>query len=147
MTRLITIVCIAGPILLGIIFLAISLAMRRARKKSEEVCTMPVTATIADVIQDTVSAPTSDSTRTEIWLPVYEYTCCEKKIRRMSRAGIRKDKCRIGDHVLLMVDPDVPEHFYCPGDCMHVVTRCFFLCGAGLFWLGILFLIFSLIFL
>lgn len=124
---------------LGLVFFIVGLALYFVNRKLRQNCTQKVSGTVAHVLHETVSSDTCSSSdiRTYSYFPVYEYSFSGKTFRKRSFIGTAKPEVQEGDHVILMVNPDNPEEFFCPAEKRKIIQNLFLGIGIGLLILAV----------
>lgn len=123
---------------LGIIFFLIGLALYFSNKKISRTCTQKVSGTAVDVLYEAVSSDTSSFSdiRTYSYFPVYEYNFSGKTFRKKSFIGTAKPEVQKGDIVVIMVNPDNLDDFYCSAEKRKLFQNLFLSIGTGLLLLA-----------
>lgn len=123
---------------LGLVFFIVGLTLYFSNRKLSRSCTQTVSGTVIDVLHETVSGDTSSSSdiRTYSYFSVYEYNFLGKDFRKRSFIGTAKPEVQKGDHVILIVNPDNPEEFFCPAEKRKLFQNLFLSIGTGLLLLA-----------
>lgn len=136
MNKNIALLAPAGFIVLGVIFITISLCMRAARRKTKELCTVPVPAVITAVVEES-SYSSMDHSRSRSWFPVYEYTYNGEQYKIRSHIGGMQSDYEIGSESILMVNPEKSMQFYNADDGFNTIVKVFLFSGICMCSFGI----------
>lgn len=95
-------------LILAIAFLLTVFLLNRSYAKKTEKCRARITATVADVIEETTSSRANEVTGGyTTWVPIFEYIVEGSPYRtKGSLTMARPDAFRKGDRVEIMYDPD-----------------------------------------
>lgn len=125
-----------GFLFIGIVFIVISLGMRTARRKAEELCTVSVSAIIVSVVEES-SYSSMDHTKTRSWYPVYEYAYKDELYKIKSNIGGLQSDYKIGTKITLLINPDKPTQFYNTDDKFDILVNIFLFAGTCMCSFGI----------
>ena len=96
------------------------------REKKENICTLPVTATVVDLRRERVGVDdfsASGEAALKSWFPIYEYTVGGVTQRAKAFIGTAKPEVEVGQAVELFVNPDHIEEFYCPTEKASCIQK------------------------
>lgn len=122
---------------IGVIFLCIGFALSSREKKKRNICTQSVMATVVDIQHRAVGASScTDPCEVKMmsWFPIYEYVVDEKVKRNRAFIGTSKPEVSIGQKVLLYINPEHPDEFYCPEEKSALIRKIF--TGVGISCIG-----------
>lgn len=105
------------PLVLGIIFLVVSMVIKYNVELRRSICTEQVSAVIAGVTKHNIYD--SDGPDTEIYTPVYNYVYGGSEY---NVSGIFICRARIGDSVTIFIAPSNPRVLYNPTENSRQVT-------------------------
>ena len=88
------------PLVLGIIFLVVSMVIKYNIELRRSICTEQVSAVIAGVTKHNIYG--SDGPNTEIYTPVYNYVYDGSEY---NGSGLLRCRARIGDSVIIFIAP------------------------------------------
>lgn len=130
----IPLVLVAGFGLLGIIFTCVGAGIGFHARKLRDRCTQKIVGTIVE--KERCSMETFHTIPTESsldsWFPVYEYTFHNITRRKRSNVGTLEENIKLGQQVLLYINPNHPEEFICPGDGRKTIANIFVGVGIAL---------------
>lgn len=121
---------------IGIVFIVISLGMRTARRKAEELCTVSVPAIIVSIVEES-SYSSMDHTKTRSWYPVYEYAYKDELYKIKSNIGGLQSDYKIGTKTTLLINPNKPAQFYNADDKFWILVNVFLFAGTCMCSFGI----------
>ena len=120
----------------GAIFVLLGIFMMVNLIGDRTLCTYPVDAKVADVIITKRKGRGKATVRTA----VFEYYFEGKVYRIKDNVGTNEKKYHTDDIVELYIEPEKPEHFYCPKNDKekYIIITAFTLMGGFVLWFGIL---------
>lgn len=121
---------------IGIVFIVISLGMRTARRKAEELCTVSVPAIIVSIVEES-SYSSMDHTKTRSWYPAYEYAYKDELYKIKSNIGGLQSDYKIGTKTTLLINPNKPAQFYNADDKFWILVNVFLFAGTCMCSFGI----------
>lgn len=121
---------------IGIVFIVISLGMRTARRKAEELCTVSVPAIIVSIVEES-SYSSMGHTKTRSWYPVYEYAYKDELYKIKSNIGGLQSDYKIGTKTTLLINPNKPAQFYNADDKFWILVNVFLFAGTCMCSFGI----------
>lgn len=108
------------PLVLGILFLVVSVVIKYNVKLRRTICIEQVSAIVAGVTKHNIYD--SDGPDTEIYTPVYNYVYDGSEY---NVSGIFTCRARIGDSVTIFIAPSNPRVLYNPTENSRQVTVAF----------------------
>lgn len=111
-------------LILGIVFLIVSLVVNISFQKKKEKCTQGVEATIVDMNKMERTETGNDAPYIS-YFPVYEYEYEGKIYRKGSNVGNNKNSFEIGKKVQIYIDPENPEVIYEDSSIPKLIVRIF----------------------
>ncbi len=105
-------------VILGAVFVLLGILMIVNLIRDRKLCTYPVDAKVADVIITKRKGRGKATVRTA----VFEYYFEGKVYRIKDNVGTNEKKYHTDDIVELYIEPEKPEHFYCPKNDMNTYT-------------------------
>lgn len=105
------------PLVLGILFLVVSMVIKYNVKLRRTICIEQVSAIVAGVTKHNIYD--SDGPDTEIYTPVYNYVYDGSEY---NVSGIFTCRARIGDSVTIFIAPSNPRVLYNPTENSRQVT-------------------------
>ncbi|WP_455649236.1 DUF3592 domain-containing protein [Enterocloster citroniae] len=112
-------------LLIGLIFICVSIVVSKSIQRKKSVCTQNVQAKVIDITRETLNR----GNHTSSWYPVYEYWTGNQKIQKKSHIGGIKNTFKIGQDVNLLINPKNPEEFYNPTDQAGTLKKVFLVVG------------------
>ncbi len=105
-------------VFLGAVFVLLGILMIVNLIRDRKLCTYPVDAKVAEVILTRRKGRGRCTVRTA----VFEYYFEGKVYRIKDNVGTSEEKYHTDDIVELYIEPEKPEHFYCPKNDMNIYT-------------------------
>ena len=120
----------------GAIFVLLGILMIVNLIRDRKLCTYPVDAKVAEVILTRRRGHGRCTARTA----VFEYYFEGNVYRIKDNVGTSEEKYHTDDIVELYIEPEKPEHFYCPKNDKekYIIITAFTLMGGFVLWFGIL---------
>ena len=116
--------------LVGVVFIGVSLLLRRVRLRKAERCTLCVPGTVVELAY-------RRSKNGGMYYPVVEYAVGGKKVRARASTGRNPARYRMGEGVRVCCDPDAPEYFCIEGDTtMALLEKVFLFVGLACILIG-----------
>ena len=116
--------------LVGVIFVAVALILRRARRRKAERCTMSATGVVVELRH-------RRGRNGSAYYPVGELEAAGKPVRLYSNYGSSPARYAQGQRVLVYYDADNPACFYIDGDrTAHILETVFLFVGMGCVLIG-----------
>lgn len=116
--------------LVGLVFLIVSLILRRVRIRRIERCTMSAPGVIVDMRY-------RSSQKGGSYHPVVEFHVQGRPVHVESAIGSRPSRFVQGERVLVHFDPERPARFYIDGDnTVVILERVFLFVGLGCILIG-----------
>lgn len=124
----IAIICL----LVGFIFLGISIGLSKVMKHKKRVCNQKVNAKVINMTRNRTDTLVNYNQNSS-WYPIYEYWVDNQRIQRCSHVGGTRKSFQIGQEVELFINPNNPKEFYNPMDQMVILKMAFMIIGLILF--------------
>lgn len=129
-------------LLVGFIFLGVSIGISKVIEHKKRTCNQKVNAKVINMTRNRTNTLINYNHNTS-WYPIYEYWVDNQRIQRCSHVGGTRKSFQIGQEVELFINPNNPKEFYNPMDQMVILKMVFMVIGFILFGFSIGLLIMS----
>ena len=129
-------------LLVGFIFLGVSIGISKVIEHKKRTCNQKVIAKVINMTRNRTNTLINYNHNSS-WYPVYEYGVGNQRIQRCSHVGGTRKSFQIGQDVELLINPVNPTEFYNPMDQTVMLKRVFMVVGFILFGFSIGLLIIS----
>lgn len=129
-------ILVAAFLLLGIVFISLSLGIKTFFDKKKAVCTVKTEAIVTEVNREVNLSAGGDSYRS--WFPVFSYRVNGEVITERSKLGHEKKIFEVGQKVTLFYNPENVREYYVPEENVSVLPKIFIVVGGTFTALGII---------